>query len=118
MIHARLTQIILFVEDMARAVHFYRDLLGLKIVYPQGLPDYSQEMWVEMEAGACTVALHGGAKTKPGDEHNLIFKVDNLKAARKELLEAGIEIGEIRTLEDGQPIASGVDPGGHRFSIR
>ena len=118
MIQAKLTQIILFVEDMARAVGFYRDLLGLKVVYPQDLTDYSETMWVEMEAGACTLALHGGAKAKPGDEHNLIFKVDDLEAARQAILRAGVEIGTIRTLEDGKPIASGVDPEGHRFSIR
>ena len=118
MIQAKLTQIILFIEDMARAVSFYRDLLGLQVVFPQGLSDYSQAMWVELDAGPCSLALHGGANNTPGDEHQLIFTVDDLELARKELLAAGIEIGEIRTLEDGKPVASGVDPEGHRFSIR
>lgn len=118
MIQGKLIQIILFIKDMARAVGFYRDLLGFQVVYPQGLSDFSQEMWVELDAGPCSIALHGGARETPGDEHQLIFKVDDLEAARQELLAAGIEIGEIRTLEDGKPVASGVDPEGHRFSIR
>ena len=118
MIQGTLIQIILFIKDMARAVGFYRDLLGFQVVYPQGLSDYSQEMWVELEVGGCSIALHGGAKNSPGEEHQLIFKVADLEAAREELLTAGIEIGEIRILEDGKPVASGVDPEGHRFSIR
>lgn len=118
MLQAQLTQIILYVQDMARAVGFYRDLLGLKVIYPQNLTDESQAMWVELDAGAFSLALHAGARKWPGDEHELIFTVTDLESARQALLKAGVEIGEIRTLEDGLPIASGVDSEGHRFSIR
>ena len=117
-INAFLTQIILFVKDMPRAVHFYHEILGLVIIHPNEPVDFSQTMWVELDAGTCSLALHGGTKESPGDEHNLVFKVDNLQAARQALLAAGVEIGEIRILEDGEPVASGVDPEGHHFSIR
>lgn len=113
-----LNQIILFVKDMARAVWFYRDVLGLQVSYPQESADYSNEMWVELDAGGCSLALHGGARDLPGSQHQLIFKVNDLEAARQELLTAGVEISEIRLLEDGLPVASGVDPEGHHFSIR
>ena len=118
MMRGLLKQIILFVMDMESEVWFYRDVLGLEIIYPQDNKDLSQEMWVELDAGGCTLALHGGADKAPDDEHQLIFTVHDLEAARSEILAAGIEIGEIRLLEDGLPVASGVDPGGHHFSIR
>ena len=119
MIQASMMQIILYVRDMDREVHFYRDVLGLEVVYPQApLGDFSNEMWVEFDAGGCSLALHGGAEKQPEDSHEVIFKVDDLVHARQEILNAGIQIAEIRLLEDGAPIAEGVDPDGHRFAIR
>jgi len=119
MIQASMMQIILFVRDMDRQVYFYRDVLGLEVVYPQApLEDYSSEMWVEFDAGGSSLALHGGAEKQPEDSHEVIFKVDDLVHARQEILNAGIQIAEIRLLEDGAPIAEGVDPDGHRFAIR
>jgi catechol 2,3-dioxygenase-like lactoylglutathione lyase family enzyme len=119
MIQATLMQIILFVRDMDRSVHFYRDVLGLQVVYPHApLGDYSGEMWVEFNAGGCSLALHGGAEKQPETSHEVVFKVDHLVHARQEILNAGIQIAEIRLLEDGAPIAEGVDPDGHRFAIR
>ena len=113
-----LSQMILFVGDMTSAVHFYRDVIGLTVHYPAGLADYSQEMWVELDAGTCSLALHGGAEGKPGTEHQIVFHVENLEQTHSVIRKAGFEIGEIRLLEDGKPVANGVDPAGHHFSIR
>ena len=113
-----LSQIILFVSNMGQAVHFYRDVLGLTVVYPADWADYSQEMWVELDAGDCSLALHGGSEKIPGREHQIVFHVENLEATRLAILDAGFEIGEIHLLEDGKPVAKGVDPEGHHFSIR
>jgi predicted enzyme related to lactoylglutathione lyase len=118
MMNARMKQVILYVKDMSKAVFFYRDVLGLEIKYPSGLTDYSEAMWVELDAGTCSIALHGGAKEPPGDEHQLVFTVDDLESARQSIISAGVTMGEIRILEDGKPVSSGVDPDGHRFSIR
>lgn len=118
MTRASLTQMILFVKDMTKEVRFYRDVLGLAIQYPQDLDDYSNEMWVEFDAGASSLALHGGAQEAPGEQHQIIFRVDDLEQARLEMLKAGIEIGEIRLLEDGEPAIKGVDPEGHCFTLR
>ena len=53
-------EVIVYVEDMDAQVRFYRDILGLSISYPKGLIDYSNQMWVTFETGACELALHGG----------------------------------------------------------
>lgn len=113
-----LMEVILYVQDMQQSVWFYRDVLGLPIRYPQGLSDYSREMWVEFETGDCTLALHGGAEHQPASYHEIVFLVSDVAKARQIILDAGIEIGEVRPLEDGAPIAEGTDPAGHRFAIR
>ena len=119
MVSGSLFQIILYVKDMESEVRFYRDVIGLLVVYPQDLlADFSKEMWVEFDAGGCSLALHGGVQEPPDDKHEIIFKVENLAQARMEILNAGIQIAEIRLLEDGAPIAEGYDPEGHRFAIR
>ncbi len=118
MTHISLSQVILFVSDMASAVQFYRDVLGLTVRYPAELADYSQEMWVELDAGACSLALHGGSQRQPGTEHQMVFFVENLEATHSAIRKAGFEIGEIRLLEDGKPAAKGIDPEGHCFTIR
>jgi catechol 2,3-dioxygenase-like lactoylglutathione lyase family enzyme len=114
----RLPQVILYVKDMAAEVHFYRDLLGLAVIYPENTSDYSSEMWVELDAGGFSLALHGGVDDPPGNDHELVFTVDDLMAAWLDLAKAGDYIGKVRTLETGAPIATGHDPEGHRFSIR
>lgn len=114
----QLSQVILYVKDMAAEVHFYRDLLGLPIRYPKDKSDYSAEMWVEFETGECSLALHGGAADSPGIEHELVFTVDDIMTTWLALEEAEVDVGQVRMLETDEPIATGRDPEGHRFSIR
>lgn len=111
-------EIILYAQDMNSEVRFYRDVLGLSIRYPQGLEDYSEEMWVEFDLGETTLALHGGAEGTPDTLHELVFRVENVAQTREMIIAAGTKMAEIRDLEDGSPIAEGRDPAGHRFAIR
>jgi len=114
----RKMQIILYVRDMADEVSFYRDVLGLSISYPKVLADYAEEMWVEFELGEGSLALHGGAAGGPNEFHQVVFWVEDISLAREKILAAGINIDQIRGLEDGALIAEGKDPEGHRFAIR
>ena len=111
-------EIILYVQDMQGEVRFYRDVLGLNLKYPQGLEDFAEAMWVEFDLGTATLALHGGADEAPDTLHDLVFYVPDVAQARQQIIAAGINMAEIRELEDGAPIAEGEDPAGHRFSIR
>jgi catechol 2,3-dioxygenase-like lactoylglutathione lyase family enzyme len=112
------SQIILYIKNMNSEVRFYRDILGLPIRFPQGLADYSDEMWVEFDLGEHSLALHGGADSQPDDQHEVVFWVENVARTREMIITAGIQMNEIRDLEDGFPIAEGRDPDGHRFAIR
>lgn len=113
-----LIEVILYVQDMDAQVRFYRDRLGLNVSYPQELSDYSQEFWVTLETGACTLALHAGGKHRLGeDTPKIVLGVKEIETARQELLEGGVKIGEIRQAAPGVLVSDGRDPEGNPFSI-
>lgn len=61
-----LIEVILYIEDMAKQVRFYRDLLGLPVRFPPGKADLSAEGWVTFGEGDCVLALHAGGKRRLG----------------------------------------------------
>ncbi|MDX1688350.1 MAG: hypothetical protein R3248_10235 [Candidatus Promineifilaceae bacterium] len=113
-----LMEIILYVEDMNGQVTFYRDKLGLPVNYPAGLEDYADQMWVALDAGNCVLALHGGGEGRLGaDAPKIVFRVEDVNAARKELVGRGVELGNVRDDVPGKLICDGVDPEGNKFAL-
>lgn len=113
-----LFETILYVEDMAAQVAFYRDKLGLAVKEPRGLADYSHEYWVELDTGPCTLVLHGGGKRRLSeDAPKVVFQVENISEARAALLARGVSLGQQRTPAPGVWVCDGYDPEGNKFSI-
>ena len=99
-------------------VRFYRDILGLKVRFPAGLPDYTNEFWVELETGSCTLALHGGGSGKIGTETpKLVFGVEDVAAARATLLDKGVKVSEVRSPAPDVMVVDALDAEGNPFSI-
>lgn len=114
----RLMEVILYVQDMNTEVEFYSNKLGFKISYPQGVDDYADQMWVTLNTGLCTLALHGGGKRRHGaDSPKIVFQADNILAAREELIQKGVELGDVRSAAPGVWVCDGADPEGNKFSI-
>jgi len=113
-----LMEVILYVQDMNAQVAFYRDKLGLPVTSPQGLADYSREFWVTLGTGACTLVLHGGGKRRLGeDAPKIVFRVGDIEAARRELVNREVSLGEVRSPAPGVWVCDGADPEGNKFSI-
>jgi catechol 2,3-dioxygenase-like lactoylglutathione lyase family enzyme len=113
-----LMEVILYVENMNAQVEFYTDKLGFKVAYPQSTDDYIDQMWVTLDTGACNLALHGGGKRRFGtDAPKIVFQVDDILAAREELIRRGVEIGEVRSAAPGVWVCDGEDPEGNKLSI-
>ncbi len=79
------------VDDMEKAVAFYRDKLGLAV-------KYATADWVELDAGNVTVALRrygSGPEGRPelavGEGATLVFEVENIEAVKAELEGQGIK---------------------------
>jgi len=80
------------VDDMEAAVAFYRDKLGLPV-------KYQSPNWVELDAGNVVIALRrygSGPAGRPelgvGEGATIVFQVDDLEAARRELESQGVEL--------------------------
>ena len=113
-----LMEVILYVQDMGAQVSFYRDVLGLKVVEPQGADDWAGVFWVELDTGSCTLALHAGGQRRLGeDAPKIVFRVSDVPMARQELVRRGVPMGEVRSPAPGVQVSDGADPEGNRFSI-
>jgi catechol 2,3-dioxygenase-like lactoylglutathione lyase family enzyme len=77
------------VSDMARAVAFYRDVLGLK---PGAL---ATDFWTEFDVAGGTFGVGNFEQVgTPGTAQSLALEVADLGAFRKKLADAGIETNE------------------------
>jgi len=113
-----LMEVIIYIEDMNVQAAFYSHKLGFEITYPQGIDNYSDQMWVTLDTGACTLALHGGGKRRLGaDAPKIVFRVDDILAAREELIHRGVQLGEVRSAAPGVWVCDGEDPEGNKLSI-
>ena len=113
-----LLEIILYVQDMAKMVRFYRDVLGLKVTIPIESQNVNDLYWVTFQTGECTLALHGGGSGNKGsDAPKLVFHVDNVPAVRSSLIACDVVMGDVRSPAPGVEVSDGKDPEGNAFSI-
>jgi catechol 2,3-dioxygenase-like lactoylglutathione lyase family enzyme len=83
-----LKRIILFTSDMARMTTFYRDALGLPLCTDQA-------GYKEFDAGGSRIALHNGNARVGTRPPKLSFQVDDVAAAREELIAHGAKLGKV-----------------------
>jgi len=101
----------LLVEDMPRAVAFYRDVIGLET-------KLESANWSELNFGDAIVTLHGGGR----GAHNktgLSFQVADLNAGCQAVAAAGGSIVRVPEARPGEPIklAHLRDPEGNEFMM-
>lgn len=76
------------VSDLARAVAFYRDVLGLRLEMCCGESD-----WAEFDCGNITLALHGGQEPiESGAGARIALAVDDIDLAYAHLVENGARV--------------------------
>ena len=102
---------ILMVQDMERAIHFYRDVVGLDVTFES--PE-----WSELTHGDAVIALHGGGG---GTERptGLGIQVRDIGVACREVEAGGGRIASPPKERPGEPIilAEVVDTEGNVFSL-
>ena len=72
-----------FVEDMDRAVAFYRDKLGLPL-------RFTSPYWTEFDTGAVTLALHPASERNPAGSTQVGFTTASLEAVYADREAAGL----------------------------
>ena len=98
---------------MDRAVRFYTDVLGLRLMRRDG------QNWAVFDAGGRMFALHGageGRPLQPGGA-TAVFSVDDLDKAKARLIERGVELGHEGDVQAYARFASFHDPDGNAVQI-
>ncbi len=102
---------VIYVREMARAVKFYRDVIGLTVIS-------QSEHWSEVGRGDAVIGLHSG-----GDEQvretGLSFQVSDLEAACQEAVDGAATLVQPPVSRPNEPIrlAEIVDPEGNRVAL-
>jgi predicted enzyme related to lactoylglutathione lyase len=101
----------LMVQDMKRALTFYRDALGLSV-------KFESDHWSELESNGAVVALHSGGSGQL-TETGLSFEVDDIEAAVAAATAAGGTLADGPSVQEGEGItlADLVDPEGNGFML-
>ena len=101
------------VSDMGRAVHFYKEILGLKLVNRFG------NEWAQIQGPGITIGLHPQREERKSPEEGNVsigFAVESLEKAMQQLKKKGIDFiehddGHIRLAlfndSDGTPLYLG-----------
>ncbi|HMB10511.1 methylmalonyl-CoA epimerase [Saliniramus sp.] len=113
----RLNHVAIAVRDIAAATATYRDTLGAKVSQAVPLPEHGvTTVFIELPNTKIELLEPLGAdspiarfldKAPDGGIHHLCYEVDDIRAARDRLVEAGARVlgdGEPRTGAHGKPV--------------
>lgn len=115
----RLGQVILYVSNMGRSVEFYQDKLGLPVSYPGPEANLAEQFWVTLSTGGFEIALHAGRESgPPAEAPALVFLVEDLEAAVRDVTDHGVTLTEITEPHPGVKLCNGRDPDGHVFFLK
>ena len=106
----KLELVLVPVADVDRAKTFYSDKIGFKVDVDHRAGDDFRVVQLTPPGSACSISIGTGiTKAAPGSVQGLHLVVSDIEAARAELVERGVEVGEIFHFESGQQ-APGPDP--------
>jgi catechol 2,3-dioxygenase-like lactoylglutathione lyase family enzyme len=109
----QIRRVVLFVQDVSKVGAFYRDVLGLPVKINPDDP----KVWLEFEAGSCSVALHdGGAPASGRRQPKIVFYAEDVAQIRAELTARGAKLGAVQDAGEFQ-FCDGKDPEGNPYSI-
>lgn len=104
-----LTRILLFTQNMAAMLAFYRDVLGLALLI-------DEPRFKEFDAGGCRLALHNGSSRVGVRPPKLVFWSADVAGAREILSARGARLGKV-IVGNGLTRCEGKDPDGNPYQI-
>jgi catechol 2,3-dioxygenase-like lactoylglutathione lyase family enzyme len=106
------------VSDVDRAKAFYVDKIGFNADHDQRVSDELRFVQLTPPGSACSIALGTGiVDTPPGSVKGLQLVVPDADAARAELLERGVEVGDVQEFPWGKFVFF-QDPDGNAWSVQ
>ena len=98
------------VSDVDRAKDFYVDKVGFHADHDQRVSDELRFVQLTPPGSACTDA-------SPGSVRGLQLVVEDIRAARAELLGRGVEVGDVQEFDWGKFVFF-QDPDGNAWSVQ
>lgn len=107
------------VRDQDRALKFYTERLGFRIVTDQPFSD--DQRWIELGIDGAETRLvlftPDGHENRIGSQSNITFMADDVEATYAELKERGVEFAAPPQKLDWGTFASFSDPDGNSFVL-
>jgi catechol 2,3-dioxygenase-like lactoylglutathione lyase family enzyme len=106
------------VSDVDRAKDFYTEKAGFNADHDHTVSDEVRFVQLTPPGSACSIALGTGiVDTPPGSVQGLQLVVSDIHAARAELAERGVEVGEVQEFPWGSFVFFS-DPDGNGWSVQ
>jgi catechol 2,3-dioxygenase-like lactoylglutathione lyase family enzyme len=88
------------VSDVDRAKAFYTEQVGFHADHDHAVSDEIRFVQLTPPGSACSIAIGTGiSQSEPGSVQGRQMVVSDIQAARKELLERGVEVSEIQEFD-------------------
>ena len=106
------------VSDVDRAKDFYVEKVGFHADHDHRVSDELRFVQLTPPGSACSIAFGTGVDdAAPGSVRGLQLVVPDADAARAELLERGVEVGEVQEFDWGRFVFF-EDPDGNAWSVQ
>lgn len=119
------------VADQERAKNFYADKVGFNVDIDFEVNDDLRLLQLTPPGSACSIHIGGPISMEPGSLENLFLVVSDVRAARAEMAERGVDVSEPQVFDQGayRPAEEGEsldmvgcvffsDPDGNRWIVQ
>ncbi|MEU0881235.1 VOC family protein [Lentzea sp. NPDC005914] len=113
--------IVVPVSDIDRAKHFYEEQLGFKVDHDTTFNENTRVLQLTPPGSGCSIVMGKGiAEGVPGTLKGVQLVVSDLQKARAQLVERGVEVGEIVRMneQDGGSFIFFDDPDGNSWAVQ
>jgi catechol 2,3-dioxygenase-like lactoylglutathione lyase family enzyme len=100
------------VSDLEAARAFYRDVLGFTETFVD-----KGERWASLDRGTTEIAIGEGGVDQGEEGQVATVDVDDVKAERERLDQAGVEVGTVLELHGAMRLLDVFDPDGNRIQL-
>jgi catechol 2,3-dioxygenase-like lactoylglutathione lyase family enzyme len=104
----KLEVVVVPVADVDRAKRFYSEQVGFVVDVDHRAGEHFRVVQLTPPGSACSITIGTGlVAMAPGSVKGLQLVVSDIKAARAELAERGVEVSQIQHFEDGVAVDGG-----------
>ena len=114
----KLELVVIPVSDVDRAKAFYTEQVGFNADQDHTVSDEIRFVQITPPGSACSIAFGKGlVEGEPGSVKGLQVVVDDVHAARADLVAGGVDVGEVEVLPWGSFVYF-ADPDGNHWSVQ